>query len=598
MLRTGAVSARRSDALPYAVFDVETDGLRGELLYATVSCEHGYTAQIEGTPDDIAKRLWRLILTHSGHGHAWREHIWWAHNGGNYDFLYLLAPAREDVSTRGANITPITRSDAIIGWRIKHAKHRTDLRDSYALLPASLDELTKQLAPDLPKLTKPFDADGRGFDPQNPDHRAYAQRDADGLVAVLVRYRAMLHDLFGVAPGWSAAATALRAWRNTHDGSYSTPPPQAAMLARHAYFGGMVRLSTTRPTLDMATIDINSMYPYVMRQFGVPDGTCVQVTRFVNNRPGIYRVRVTVPDSEAFTFLPHRDAHSVLSWPTGTFETSITSDELLEAKRASYRIEIVDGWVWERIVYPFGEFVDKIEQLRANGGAVAFVGKITGNSLYGKFGAKPTHDDWRLSADCPGPGWTMPAFDMSDPDNATRYAGLWVYKDRPLHADYLAPHWAAWITAHARLYLRQLAWAVGPGAVSYADTDSLTIPARLLDTLPAGTLGTRFGQAKVERRWSVFVPLAPKVYWGVPAGTPGAVYKAKGIPHRLAFSAFTAGPGAAVGWDSPNGSLQVLTGAPMLTPRTRKLSALAGSLAWRAGPNGTVLPAHRVDNAA
>lgn len=604
----GGDTSRRTDARPYATLDIETDGLRGALVYWTVTCEHGATA--DGTS---AESLWRLVLSHhsgrrdghggriAGSGHSWREHVWWAHNGGSYDFLYLLPPARVDVAARAVTVTPITRADAVIGWRVTASKHRTDLRDSYALLPAPLAALAEQLAPELPKLPAPFDADGRGFDPTIPAHRAYAARDSAALLAVLVRFRAILADHYGVLPSWSAASTALRAWRGLIPSGieHGHPPPPAAALARRAYYGGMVPIRSTAWHTDLVTIDVNSMYPAVMRD-GVPAGDCFPVRSYVPGKPGYYWVSVTVPRDAPWTAIPYRDPIGAIAWPTGRFSTAISSIELAWALDHGLRVDVLDGWCWSRLDDVFGAFVERYAALRAMGGAFSAAAKVVGNGLYGKFGSRPVHDDWRLSAERPGPDWWPPAHDLADDTEVERYRGLWVRRDQPLTADYLMPHWAAWITAGARLALTRIAEAVGYERIVYGDTDSLTFPAVDLDRLPTGLIGSGLGQAKVEHRWFLFRAHAPKVYEGlladampVPPATgfaPGQwLRKAKGIPRRLVDDAYATG---CVGWDSPNGSLQVLQGSSLLTPRTRALSSIAGSVAWREADDGTVRPVH------
>ena len=583
----GGDRSRRTDALPYSVLDVETDGLRGALLYWTVACEHGERA----TGSDV-DALWRLILSHNSHGHSWREHVWWAHNGGSYDYLYLLPPARADVAERGAVVTPITRADAIIGWRVTHAKHGTDLRDSYALLPSPLRGLADQLAPDVPKLDIGLSA-GVAFDPGNAAHREYAARDSDALLAVLVRFRGILADRWGgVLPSWSAASTALRAWRAMiPEGiEYGHPPGPAAELARLAYIGGMVRIGSTAWHADCVTLDRNSMYPAVMLA-GVPGGECTYTDRELPGRPAFYRVTVDVPRDAGWTQIPYRDRAGVLAWPTGHFTTAISSGELTWARAHNVRVTVHNGWAWSRLDHPFGEFVGRYAELRAEGGAFGLAAKFIGNGLYGKFGSRPTHDDWRLSAERPGPEWWPPAFDAADPAEAERYRGLWVRRDVPLHADYLMPHWAAWVTAGARLSLAELAERIGYDAIVYADTDSLTFPATLLPRVPADRLGAALGQWKQEHRWAMFRAHAPKVYEGM-LDTGEPLRKAKGIPRDLIAAAYATG---LVAWDSPNGSLQVLAGAPMLTPRERRLSSIAGSAAWREGIGGKVSPVHLTD---
>lgn len=591
---------RAADRKPYAVLDVETDGLRGELVYWTATCECSPEHVETGSG---AAELWALIAGDRRIGgrnrytrglfasdHRGRDHIWWAHNGGEYDYLYLFDPIKRAVFDDGYAISPVARAGQIIGYRATHAKHRTDLRDSYALLPSRLADLAAQLAPEMPKGDIGL-ADGVRFDPTNVEHREYAAGDSRSLVAVLTRYRDLLGQAFdGALPSWSAASTALRAWQRTlpDDASYRRPAEPAALLARAGYVGGMVHLSSAAWHDDLVTIDVNAMYPAVMRERGVPDGWARPVRRFAGaDVPGFYHVTVTVPADEPFTFLPYRDPTGALAWPTGTFSTVISTGEYLRARDRGYRITVKAGWTWRTLAYPFGTFVDRIERLRAGGGALGYVAKIAANSLYGKFGSRPTREEWMISSTRPGPEWWPPA---GAPEHVD---GLWTRPDVPLRAPYLMPHWAAWITAGARLRLCELADAIGPEHVIYTDTDSVTAPRALVEAAVGSgriTVGPAFGAVKIEHAWDRFRALAPKVTEGIEGDR--IVRKAKGIPHRLMADAFATG---SVKWDSPNAALLVLRGAPMTTTRSRALSSVAGSVAWRLDANGDVRPVHLGD---
>lgn len=585
-------TGRRTDRRPYAVLDVETDGLRGDLVYWTAACEC--------RPDDVttgrgARDLWRHVTAHSGREHANRDHVWWAHNGGEYDYLYLIDPIREAVGAGTHTAAPVTRDTTTIGWRLSTGRNRTDLRDSYALMPASLRALAASLAPDLPKLDIGL-ADGVRFDPDDPVHRDYAARDTVATLAVLTRFRSMLAERFdGCLPSWSTASTALRAWSLGLRPGERYPPLQAGAvpLARAGYYGGIVHLGSVEWHADVVTLDVNSMYPTAMREDGVPAGVPWRVASFDQRRPGMYDVTVTVPVDQPFTFLGQRTAVG-LAWPTGTFRTILTSAELVAARERGIGWVVHGGIVWPRVVHPFVHYVDKIEAMRAEGGASGTVGKLMGNGLYGKFGSRPIRDEWMLAAERPGPEWTPPPYDATDPDAVAAFAWLWVRTDVPLVAPYLLPHWAAWITAAARLRLLRLAEAVG--SVLYADTDSVTAPREAVTAaIGAGrvTIGSGFGQVKVERSWSRFRALGPKVVQGVDADTGASIYKAKGIPRDQVAAAFDPGR-PAVGWDSANGSLRVLQGQPMTTARTRRLSTLDHSVAWRM-VDGVVRPVNGTD---
>jgi hypothetical protein len=129
--------------------------------------------------------------------------------------------------------------------------------------------------------------------------------------------------------------------------------------------------------------------------------------------------------------------------------------------------------------------------------------------------------------------------------------------------------------------------------VIYTDTDSITAPRIAIEAaVSAGGLsvGRAFGQVKLEHRWRLFRPDAPKVYTGWEETGYSEIertYKAKGIPHRQMADVFA---GAEARWDSPNGAITVLAGGPMMTARHRRLSSIAGSVAWRGEQGGPVRP--------
>jgi hypothetical protein len=588
-LAAGSPSSR-SDRKPYAVLDIETDGLRGPLVYWTATCE---CVGGRVTAGRTAESLWRHVLVHESRTHANQDHVWWAHNGGEYDYVYLFDSAKADAARREAVVHPVMRASNMIGFRITKSGHRTDLRDSYALLPASLAALAAQLAPDLPKLDIGLH-DGVTFDPADPVHVAYAERDARALLAVLVRFREIVSERFGgTLPSWSAASTALRAWQQTLDPdvSYSPGHHRADALARAGYYGGLVHPGSVALHHDVQTVDANAMYPTVMRDGGVPAGWSMPVTGYRPGRPGFYLCTVDVPRETPFTFLPYRDPVGALAWPTGRFQTVISSIELEAARARGIAVTVHSGSVWQRLDHPFGRFVDIIEAMRAEGGAMSLVGKLMGNGLYGKFGAKPTHEEWAIADERPEAAGGRPWWPAgADPDDRSM-DGLWTRTGVPLRAPYLLPHWAAWITAGARLRLLGIAEAIGAASVIYTDTDSVTAPRAAIETATAAgrlSVGPAFGQVKVEATWHSYRVIASKVYRGVTM-TGRRVRKAKGIPAKLRPAAFG---GAVVGWKSPNAAIQVLRGATMTTDRTRRLSSIAGSLAWRAQDDGSVRPVH------
>lgn len=155
----------------------------------------------------------------------------------------------------------------------------------------------------------------------------------------------------------------------------------------------------------------------------------------------------------------------------------------------------------------------------------------------------------------------------------------------------MLPHWAAWITASARLTLIGLARMVGLDRVIYTDTDSLVVPEAAITQL-APMVGSGFGNLKVEGRFDRFRVIAPKCYRGV-TDTGVVVAKAKGIPRDQRIAAIDH-PTVAVEWTSPTAARRVLMGGPMTSTRNRRLTNLSNSAGWRI-VNDDVVPVHLHD---
>jgi hypothetical protein len=146
------------------------------------------------------------------------------------------------------------------------------------------------------------------------------------------------------------------------------------------------------------------------------------------------------------------------------------------------------------------------------------------NSLYGKFGSRRE----RIHVFIPegdGDDETLGALPLDD-------AGYWWIRKEFAEDLRCLPAWAVFITAHARLHLLDTVYRIGPEHVVYGDTDSLTV-------LPGHAhhfdQGSAYGQWKLEKTWSRFRALAPKVYAGILAGGKNdGRYKgaAKGLPKK------------------------------------------------------------------
>ena len=490
-----------------AAFDFETEGLGGKLLCATWYIDGMIEPQIIlGEPEYIVQEIIRIFEI-SG-----KNIRWYAHNA-QYDWRYIVD---ELVDKYEKTIQFLMRSDNDV-FVIK--THLFELVDSYAVFPQSLKKMSESFDPEYGKLE--ID-DITQFDPQNLQHQEYAKRDAFTLVRSLKNYDKAIYQIFGVHIAYTVASTAVKAWRSTIKTNYFKPD-RIDEFVRTAYFGGLVALSSNKTFENVFTYDINSSFPYTMREFGVPYGTYAQAFHVVPDYPGVYRVLVQTPDDLVFPILPKRikkGKSDYIVWAQGVFETCVTNIELDFAVKNGYKIlKVYEGVIWKEIVYPFGDFVDLCERTRwkHKGTPFELVAKLMQNSVYGKFGSRTERTELFIpQSDAEHEG----AFPWGSSEK------LWI-RDQHIESIQALPQWAVFITAQARLNLLEKIYELGVENVIYCDTDSITTT----KTMDKKHIGDAYGKFKLEKTWRTFRAIAPKVYVGEldNGNMLGAV---KGIPKK------------------------------------------------------------------
>lgn len=512
--------AVKDNPVIFAAFDTETRGLGGELLAISAHVA-GDTYYYSGPSmiDDFLSLLFQYPS----------PYVWYAHNA-QYDWRYIIPPLIEkhcDVELSLRTETDIYQATIKIG------NQKFIMRDSYALIPSKLDSddpteftIASSFTPEFRKLK----IDIANFDPTNSEHIEYSKRDSQILATALPRIDTLLRKHFGVGVGHTTAGTAINAWcHSLGEDEYYKPTmwDEREQFIRQGYYGGLVFLTRTDKLesfddLPIAeTYDINSSYPSVMVDFGVPHGRMVESKDYLSGLMGIYRVRVKAPDDLIIPILPCRNDKGHMQWRRGIFETVVTNVELIFAANHGYQIlEVYEGLVFEETAFPFNSFVERCKTIRKNykKKPEESLAKLMQNSAYGKFGSKrerlkifhPETDEEKLGA---------------QPLEQLDYFWVKTELDEEMRCK---PEWAVFITAHARLKILQAAYSVGIENVIYGDTDSITVLRGQSDSI---NIGTDYGQFKLEKSWRSFRAIAPKVYAGIlmDGQACGAV---KGIPQN------------------------------------------------------------------
>lgn len=358
----------------------------------------------------------------------------------------------------------------------------------------------------LPKLKMP--------DKKAPkkDWDAYGKRDVEVLIATMEAWLTFLveHDLGGFAV--TLASQAFRTYRHRfmpHD-IVIDPDEWSAKLSREGYHGGRVEcFKLGRFEEPISAFDINSMYPAVMKGNLYPvkylggythqarerwewlaDTYCIMARCVVNARLPVYPLKTKAG----------------LAFPTGEFETVLTTPEVKDAIVRGDLVSMSDVAVYEK-AHIFDSFVDYFWNSRrhceASGDGVgSWLFKIMSNSLYGKFGQSgQVYQTQENISDLRCMKHTIFDYDTGKLMKARQLGGLYQLMSQEGEARDSFPAIAAHVTAHARRLLWRLVEKAGLDNVLYCDTDSLFVTQAGAKRLKSEVKPTTLGKLKCIGTW-------------------------------------------------------------------------------------------------
>ena len=290
---------------------------------------------------------------------------------------------------------------------------------------------------------------------------------------------------------------------------------------RAAYNGGRTEVFKNKLE-DGFYYDVNSLYPYVMKNFKMPVGDPIffndhdrieerLVKDDLNEMDSIFFIEadVYVPDDLNIPVLPSV-YRGKLSFLTGYITGIWTDKELKKALEVGCEVEeYKQALYFPKTEFIFKEFVETFEQMKIDSeGAKKFFAKTIMNSLYGKFGMRRKFHTLRDIED-------LEAVQKTGEDYATIYNP---HYDKEMietitytKAEYIRVHISAYITSLARLVLYDAMEQVEAkgGNVYYCDTDSvftdIPFPEHLIDD-------NEFGKWKEEDKVKEGIFIASKNY--------------------------------------------------------------------------------------
>nr|GEV34281.1 DNA polymerase-like [Tanacetum cinerariifolium] len=136
--------------------------------------------------------------------------------------------------------------------------------------------------------------------------------------------------------------------------------------------------------------DVNSLYPFVMKEYPMPYGKPVWYSNMedmdIDSMLGFIEAYVVCPKTINKPFLPYRSMTSTLMFPTGEFIGVYYSEELKYAVGLRYKVVLISGYLFEKKESPFTDFVSSLlsstlEARKEGNDALSYVYKILMNSV-------------------------------------------------------------------------------------------------------------------------------------------------------------------------------------------------------------------------
>jgi len=297
---------------------------------------------------------------------------------------------------------------------------------------------------------------------------------------------------------------------------------KALALERDAYHGGRVEVFRVG-TFDGSRfykLDVNSMYPYVMKANLYPIGLAGYAedptAAFLQNKLKRYHVIADCEVSCPLPLFPYKH-QGYTCYPVGLLRLALTTSELQKVLAVGSILK-VHRIAWYRPGPVFTDYVDFFYSLKQrydveDNAPFRAIAKGFLNFLYGKFGQRGLRDD--VVGDCPiGETRIVPCVDVAHSEvyDLIYLGGKIIRRSRENESYNSFPAVAAEVTANARLYLWRLIEVAGKENVLYCDTDSLIVNEVGYKNLSAHVDEAELGKLKLQGTADNVAIYAPKDY--------------------------------------------------------------------------------------
>ena len=483
------------------------------------------------------------------------------HNFSNFDGIFLL----KVLTNLSTDIKTIINDNKLINIKFKFTNYCLFFRDSYLLLPSSLNKLAsafkeeqKHIFPiffvndpnvqlnyvgSVPSI-KYFKCDSE-FKMENYLNYAqnfkdkvwdlkyeaikYCSQDVIILYKVIEKFNNLIFDeiRLDIANYPTLPSLAFAIFRCRFLKNFKIPIITGSIFdfIKQSYTGGSV--DVYRPLgVNLYHYDVNSLFPFVMLNFPVPVGNPTyfegDIKQFSHKPFGFFEVKVKAPENLNIPLLQFRlkldNGYKTIS-PVGEWKGVYFSEEIYKAEKLGYSFEILRGYTFDK-EYIFKEYVEYFYDMKKKSeknSPYYIIAKYLLNSLYGRLGMNPNIEKHIIS----NPN-DLDYFDIFNNNTVTNVVnidngkdlisyleGTSELEDNALSKDInVSVPIASAITSYSRIHMYQFKLNQYY-KIYYTDTDSIAIDKKLDNNF----ISNELGKMKLEYISKKAIFLAPKVYF-------------------------------------------------------------------------------------
>lgn len=448
------------------------------------------------------------------------------HNFSRFDGIFVL---KHLALHHNLKLKPLMRDNKLYEVSVYSGKRILfRLRDSLHLLPGKLDDLAKNLCPELgSKGSIPYDqVTLENLSTLRVSLLEYMKQDILLLGGIMHNFQDLYAKAYknDIENKITTASLALSLFRNNYYDEVKfpihIPNKNEDTFIRRGYYGGHADAYIPYGE-NLYYYDINSLYPFVMKEFPMPGGVPVWHSDLesmeLDSMFGFIKAYVECPKTMKRPFLPYRNKDGLLIFPTGEFVGVYYSEELKYARDLGYKVIPISGYLFQKMESPFKDYVNSLFESRSNAkkegnNAIAYVYKLLLNSLYGRFGINPMSTITEMCDKNRHDFLLRTGTFINDVLLREDLYMVSYHSNMEKGPDYWKPpknsaiQLAAAITASARIYMYKY---ISREDCYYTDTDSIVLGNPLPDDLISSSV---LGMFKLEDQIKKGYFLAPKCY--------------------------------------------------------------------------------------